>query len=62
MTPEEESGKFPVSGSGNGLLKTITDGLEEEESENIPQKNSVKLVDKPELISTDLPSAYIDSG
>ena len=59
----------PPHFGGGGLLKTITDGLEEEASSRdespagvIREKPStVKVLDRPELISSSLPSQYIDN-
>ena len=42
------------------LLKTITDDLEEDQISDRP-KSAVRLVDRPELINTDLPSDFMAS-
>ena len=46
-------------GHGGGFLQTITDDLEEEDSAYHDQEvRRVKMVDKPEMISPDLPPGY----
>ena len=42
------------------LLKTITDDLEEDQTSDRP-KSAVRLVDRPELINTDLPRDFMGS-
>ena len=48
-------------------MQTITDGLEEEplsqppQPQQPPEKHSVRLLDRPELISPNFPSDYINS-
>ena len=46
----------PHHHGGGGFLQTITDDLEEDYSDQEGRK--VRMVDKPELISTDLPPGY----
>ena len=63
LSPEDEiSNRQNPNLPGGSLLQTITDGIEEEEPYDLPEKPSVKMVDKPELISTQLPSDYIDTA
>ena len=44
-------------GHGHGFLQTITDDLEEEDYHD-QEGRRVKMVDKPEMISPDLPPGY----
>ena len=68
LSPEDEPPRIPGfghgghGGHGGGLLQTITDGLEEESENEMYEGRKVKMADKPELISTDLPPGYINNG